>query len=129
MVNTVPPGLIVTCRPAAPWLAWIVTVTVWPAASVPEDGSTDMWPWPADTVIDQSTVPPCAVSVICVLPAPICPPGEFTTSVPGEGGRDGVGEGFRLGAGVGVDDGGAVVWLPVLGRGCDGVGDGMTNAA
>jgi hypothetical protein len=68
MVNTVPPGLIVTCRPAAPWFARIVTVTVWPAASVPEDGSKDMWPWPADTVVDQSTVPPCAVRVICVLP-------------------------------------------------------------
>jgi hypothetical protein len=34
-----------------------------------------------------------------------------------------------LGAVGGVDDGGAVGGLPVLGCGCGGVGDGMTNAA
>ncbi len=126
MVNTVPPGLIVTRRPLAPWFAWIVTVTVWPAASVPEGGSTDSLPPPADTVIDQSMAAPCAVSVICVLPGPICSPGGFTTS---EGDRDGVGEGFGPCVGVGADDGGVVAGLAVLGCGCNGVGDGMRNAA
>lgn len=117
IVNTVPPGLTVSCRPEAWRLARIVTVAVLPAlCSVPEDGCALTKPLPLATEIDQVTGPPCAVSVIVVpLDETVSePPGGLTTSVPAAGGGGGC-----VGAGVG----GAVVGAEV------GVGDAVVGVA
>jgi hypothetical protein len=93
--NTVPPGLIVTCRPSAEPLAVTVTVAVAPALIVPPEGLSWTVPEPLDTVLDQVTGPPCAFSEIVV------PPGG-THSVPPDGETERV-PGVALTVGVAVD--------------------------
>ena len=82
IVNTVPSGLIVTFRPDAKPLAVTVTVTVAPALIVPPEGLRCTVPSPLDTVLDQVTGPPCAVSEIVVPPGgtPSPPPEGETAS-------------------------------------------------
>ena len=95
IVNTVPPGLIVTFWPDAVLLAVTVTVTVAPALIVPAEGLRCTVPSPLDTVLDQVTGPPCAVREIVV------PPGG-TTSAPPDGETASV-PGVALAVAVGVD--------------------------
>ena len=98
-VNTVPPGLTVSCRPEAWRLAKITTVTWSPDRSVPLDGWTITKPEPFDTAIDQLTDPPCAVSV------PAVGDGAVVGVTVGAGvglAVVGVGEGSRVGDAVGV---------------------------
>jgi len=85
IVNTVPPGLIVTCRPTAEPLAVTVTVAVAPALTVPPEGLSCTVPDPLDTVLDQVIGPPCAVSEIVVPPGGThsAPPDGETERVPG----------------------------------------------
>jgi hypothetical protein len=114
IVNTVPPGLIVTCRPAAEPLAVTVTVAPAPALIVPPEGLSCTVPDPLDTVLDQVTGPPCAVSEIVV------PPGG-THSAPPDGDTERV-PGVALMVGVAVDDAVAVgVGLVVADGGAAGV--------
>ena len=89
-----------SCLPKAPGLDDIDTVTLLPVRSVPADCETFRCPPPPDTVIDQVTGPPCAVSLIVAAPLLIdsWPPGGSTTSVPA------IGEGEAVGLGVTVGD-------------------------
>ena len=113
IVNAVPPGLIVTCRPAAEPLAVTVTVAVPPALIVPPEGLSCTVPDPLDTVLDQVTGPPCAVSEIVV------PPGG-THSAPPDGETERV-PGVALTVGVGVDPAAVPVGLAVADGGAAGV--------
>jgi hypothetical protein len=113
IVNAVPPGLIVTCRPAAEPLAVTVTVAVAPALIVPPEGLSCTVPDPLDTVLDQVTGPPCAVSEIVV------PPGG-THSAPPAGESERV-PGVALTVGVAVDAAAAGVALVVADGGAAGV--------
>ena len=119
-VNTVPPGLTVSCRPEAWRLAKITTVTWSPDRSVPLDGWTITKPEPFDTAIDQLTDPPCAVSVMLAPNGETCscPPAGLTVSVPAVG--DGAVVGVTVGAGVGL----AVVGVGEGSRVGDAVGVG-----
>jgi len=110
IVNTVPPGLIVTCRPPAELLAATVTVTVAPALIVPPAGLSCTVPSPLDTALDQVTGPPCADSEIVVSPGGThsAPPDGETASVPGAALAAGVGDDVApVAVAVGVADGGA----------------------
>src|ERR1700727_3987765 len=109
IVNAVPPGLIVTCRPAAEPLAVTVTVAVPPALIVPPVGLSCTVPDPLDTVLDQVTGPPCAVSEIVVPPGGThsAPPDGETERVPGVALTVGVAvDGAAAGGGLVVADGG-----------------------
>jgi len=121
IVNTVPPGVTVSCRPEAWRLAKIVTVTWSPGRSVPLDGWTISRPEPSETAIDQLTDAPCSVSVMLAPNGETCscPPAGFTISVPAVG--DGVVVGVAVGAGVGLVDVGVGVGV---GLALDGVGVG-----
>jgi hypothetical protein len=113
IVNAVPPGLIVTCRPPAEPLAVTVTVAVAPALIVPPEGLSCTVPDPLDTVLDQVTGPPCAVSEIVV------PPGG-THSVPPDGETERV-PGVALTVGVAVGATAVPVGLVVADGGAAGV--------
>src|SRR5215468_7369310 len=116
------PGLTVTVSPTAVWSTLIVTRTLAPSASVPDDGCTRRWCGRSpDTAIDQVTGPPCAVSVIDKPPGGITsePPDGVTTSVPAVGAGVGVGDGV----GVGVVGAGVGVGLTVV-----AVGVGVTDS-
>jgi hypothetical protein len=127
-VNAVPPGLIVSCRPAAEPLAVTVMVTVAPALIVPLEELSCTVPDPLDTVLDHVTGPPCAVSEI------VEPPGG-THSVPPDGETDrvpwatvavgvGVDDAWPVADGVGVADGGAagvLAWFVAAGVRCGAV--------
>ena len=109
--------------PVAVWSTLIVTRTLAPAASVPDDGCTRSWcDRLPDTAIDQSTGPPCAVSVIDKPPGGTTsvPPAGVTTSVPAVGVGVGVGDGVG-GVGRVAEDGPAVlverIRVPVVGLG------------
>jgi hypothetical protein len=107
IVNTVPPGLIVTCRPAAEPLAVTFTVAVPPALIVPPEGLSCTVPDPLDTVLDHVTAPPCAVSEIVVPPGGThsAPPDGETERVPGVALT--VGDAAAVPVGLVVADGGA----------------------
>ena len=114
-------------------LVVIVTVTLWPARSVPDDGDSDTFPIKlAGSAMDQETAPPCAV-IVTELPSS----GVSTTVagdtliVPGAGGGGVVGGrlggpgggGPVAGGGVGAADvDGPVAEGPVVGggAGCPG---------
>src|SRR5215471_10107996 len=103
MTNTVSPGLTVKVSPTAVSSTLIVTRTLAPSASVPDNGCTRTWCRRSpDTAIDQSTGPPCAVSVIDKPPGGTTsgPPDGVTTSVPAVGAGVGVGVGDGVGVGV-----------------------------
>src|SRR5690349_10778410 len=112
-----PPGLTVMRESRLTTLGVIVTVTLWPACSVPADGDTDTFPMRlAGSAMDQETGPPWAVTV-SELPSS----GVSTTVaadtliVPAAGG--GVLGGRVLGGGVvgGLDAGGLALGGAVVG--------------
>jgi hypothetical protein len=113
IVNAVPPGLIVTCRPAADALAVTVTVAVAPDLIVPPEGLSCTVPDPLDRVLDQVTGPPWAVSEIVV------PPGG-THSAPPDGETERV-PGVAVTVGVAVDAGAVPVGSVVADGGAAGV--------
>jgi len=132
--TTMPPGLTVSWQPThtpppipgtartrepagprSPPLTLTLTVVLWPASRRPEFGATDSLPIrPEDSVTDQETGPPDAVSVR------LAPDSALTTivrgatrSVPGGGGGVAVvlladGDGLWLGDGLCGGDG---LWL------------------
>jgi hypothetical protein len=126
IVNAVPPGLIVTCRPAAEPLAVTVTVADAPALIVPPEGLSCTVPDPLDTVLDQVTAPPCAVSEIVVPPGGThsAPPDGETERAPGVALTVGVAvDAAAVPVGLVVADGGAagVVRLAAVGDPCGAV--------
>jgi hypothetical protein len=128
IVNTVPPGLMVTCRPPAEPLAVTVTVAVAPALIVPPEGLRCTVPSPLDTVLDQVTGPPCAWSEIVVPSGGTSspPPDGETASVPGVAGAVDVGVVAVVPVAVGlvVADGrvaGVVAWFAAVGVRCGAV--------